>query len=162
MTISEMTSPKCSPYFQDNADGTVTDCQTGLRWQRFAIGQEWDGSCCVGEAKMLTRDEADGIKMEYAGTGDWRLPSQSEIESLVFKSQPCFFDTMTFKENGSEKYWTSTPSVSSNVSSGVKGRVVVNFKDGACRPTLSPTAQARVRLVSGEINTVAPINPAIQ
>ena len=78
--------------YRDNSDGTVTDVTTGLQWMRFALGQEWKGGTCVGQAKTYTWNDAMKAAVElnhkggYSGRGDWRLPTKDELLSLVYCS----------------------------------------------------------------------------
>ena len=66
--------------FMDNKDGTVTDTQTGLMWTK-------NGDLCGDTA--LFHQALDFIeamnKGKYPNTGfnDWRLPTQSELRSLL-------------------------------------------------------------------------------
>lgn len=71
--------------FIDNGDGTVTDTRTGLMWMRCALGQTWDGTTCVGEAKGYTWEEAMALHHGFAGHDDWRLPSIDELKSIIDK-----------------------------------------------------------------------------
>ncbi len=99
-----------TPRFVDNGDGTVTDMLTGLIWlqQTNCFGEEvWldalsdanalaSGACSLTDGSMAT---------------DWRLPSISELNSLLDYSQdpavdgPPFLDFMVNRD-----YWSSTSS----------------------------------------------------
>lgn len=99
-----------TPRLIDNGDGTVTDNLTGLIWLRETncFGQEaWldalsdanelaSGACSLTDGSMAT---------------DWRLPSISELNSLLDYSQdpavdgPPFLDFMVNRD-----YWSSTSS----------------------------------------------------
>lgn len=61
------------PAYQDNGDGTVTDLNTGLMWQKDP-----------GIIKK-TYDEAleDVETFDLAGYTDWRMPSIKELYSLI-------------------------------------------------------------------------------
>lgn len=60
------------PAYQDNADGTVTDLNTGLMWIQDA-----------GE-RTLYADALEKLKTyQFAGYDDWRLPTIKEIYSLT-------------------------------------------------------------------------------
>lgn len=65
--------------YRVNTDGTVTDIQTNLTWQRCSVGQTWTGKACAGETAYFKWDEA----MWLAQDG-WRLPIVDELETLVF------------------------------------------------------------------------------
>ena len=63
------------PFYRDNGNGTVTDLNTGLMWQRTP-----------GE-KMTFAEAAAGAKnFNLAGHSDWRLPSIKELYSLILFS----------------------------------------------------------------------------
>ena len=74
----EVTSP--NPRFFDHGDGTVTDQRTGLMWAKHA--NLYYGS-------MNWNDALDSVNNLILGTScgssltDWRLPSKSELESLL-------------------------------------------------------------------------------
>ncbi|MBU4055376.1 MAG: DUF1566 domain-containing protein, partial [Proteobacteria bacterium] len=56
----------------DNGDGTVTDTETGLMWQKDEAGaMSWQNA--------LTHCET----MDLAGYDDWRLPNRNELQSIV-------------------------------------------------------------------------------
>jgi len=61
------------PSYQDNGDGTITDLNTLLIWQKTPnyINYEWDDA--VDYAGNLT----------LAGQTDWRLPNIKELYSLI-------------------------------------------------------------------------------
>jgi hypothetical protein len=62
-----------TPRFIDNEDGTVTDALTGLIWT-----QGPNTSTGTWQEALTYANELD-----YAGQTDWRLPSRSEMRSLI-------------------------------------------------------------------------------
>ncbi|KKO45527.1 hypothetical protein WG68_10390 [Arsukibacterium ikkense] len=62
-----------------NNDGTVTDIQTNITWQRCSVGQTWTGETCAGEATRFKW--YDAIQLSKDG---WRLPTVDELDTLVF------------------------------------------------------------------------------
>ncbi len=44
--------------FFSEVEGSVTDRQTRLVWQRCVLGQTWDGETCVGEPQRMTWADA--------------------------------------------------------------------------------------------------------
>lgn len=83
-----------SGRYIDNRDGTVTDMTTGLMWMRFASGQTWDGTTCIGDATKVSWDVASRLRRDFAGFGDWRLPSIEELKTLVdsYREEPAIYD----------------------------------------------------------------------
>ena len=100
------------PRFVINRDGTVTDTLTGLMWLQDAasLGSNWN-QC---------RDYCETL--DFAGHDDWRMPSMTEMRSIVHWGMPKnrrFSDT-TGTAPWSEgdpfiglsdvsKLWTTTP-----------------------------------------------------
>ena len=100
----------------DNGNGTVTDYNTGLVWQRCSVGQN-DDMACSGTAITYTWTSAQ-IACEALTLGDksdWRVPSKKELISIVDYSVP--FPGPTIQDayfpntisGNSSIYWTSTP-----------------------------------------------------
>lgn len=107
-----------------NVDGTVTDIETKLTWQRCSIGQRWDGRTCTGETVVLTWDDANKI-----GDGSWRQPTIEELRTLVYCSndeqygmqknyktcgdvesyQSPTINIQAFPNTPDSWYWSSTP-----------------------------------------------------
>ena len=84
--------------FMDNDDGTVTDTATGLMWQQGAP------SSMTWEAALTY---ADGLAL--AGFNDWRLPTITELQSIVdFSRASPAIDTNWFPGTGVSYYWSST------------------------------------------------------
>ncbi len=80
--------PSPEERYTVNEDGTVTDKTSGLTWMQCSLGQEWDGTTCIGDLETYTWDEAREIAPDYsfAGHSDWRLPTDTELETLVYCS----------------------------------------------------------------------------
>ncbi|MCL5796066.1 MAG: DUF1566 domain-containing protein [Gammaproteobacteria bacterium] len=72
--------------YRNNQDGTVTDSQTGLQWKRCSEGQNWTGNTCTGEAKKYDWNDATQLTSNFAGKSDWRLPTITELNTLVYCS----------------------------------------------------------------------------
>jgi hypothetical protein len=89
--------------YTDNGNGTVTDCNTGLIWQR---GDEQN------ETSRNWREALDYCAgLELAGHRDWRLPTIEELRTLVDpgKSDPTI-NTRYFPDCYSYHYWSSSTS----------------------------------------------------
>jgi len=69
-----------TPVLVDNGDGlTVTDCRTGLMWQRG--GQD------IMSFRSMSRELARVNREGFAGFNDWRLPSLAEAMSLMVREK---------------------------------------------------------------------------
>lgn len=86
--------------YTDNGDGTITDNNTGLIWQKqddgIARANGWDG---VGSYCLYLR---------VGGYSDWRLPSPIELISIVDYGIPYPKINTTYFPNTEGAYWTST------------------------------------------------------
>jgi hypothetical protein len=86
----------------DNGNGTITDRQTALMWQKQGDGRQYDWYQATGNVCKALRT---------GGYIDWRLPSKDELITIVDKSAPQSGPTIktsyfpgTFKAG----YWSST------------------------------------------------------
>jgi Protein of unknown function (DUF1566) len=90
-TCKQSSIPATTPtsQFIDNADGTVTDKQTGLMWKRCGEGQTWVNATCIGNATgytwqaALLRAQSVNSKGGFAGQVDWRVPNIKELRSIT-------------------------------------------------------------------------------
>ena len=75
-------------------NGTAKDTVTGLLWMRCSVGQTWTGSGCSGQAKRFKWEQAIKQTANFAGYGDWRIPTIAELRSLVYCSngEPDYFN----------------------------------------------------------------------
>ncbi len=70
--------------YTDNGDGTVTDNQTGLTWEKKA-----DDGSIHDKDDVYSWSDAFGVFIaglntaSFAGHNDWRLPNQIELQSLL-------------------------------------------------------------------------------
>ncbi len=149
--------------FTSNGDGTVTDEQTGLMWQRCPVGYtlddrgtpaDLDDDLCTGSSAIefdwqqaLQAGDAD----DSAGFSDWRVPNVKELESLVEHS--CIaqtIDTTFFPDAPPTPFWSSTPALDGS------GAWSVGFSNGESS-TRDKTSAELLRLVrdSGD-DPVAP------
>ena len=109
--------PATTPEAEFSAVGTaqVKHQRTGLVWARCALGQEWDGTACLGDAQQLTWQQAliaaHGAQVDQ--TQGWRLPNLKELSSLTERQcvRPSI-NAVLFPGTPEDDFWTSTPSVS--------------------------------------------------
>lgn len=85
------------PSFTDNGDGTITDNNTGLMWQKV------DGGELTFEKASVYCDT-----LTLAGYTDWRLPTAEELFDINNHNylNPAL-DTNYFKKTIAEYWWTS-------------------------------------------------------
>lgn len=104
-----------APASPDNA---AFSTESGLYWQRCAIGSEWDGASCTGAPESLTWAEA-AEACEARGPG-WRLPSLAEVGTLLgdcsgpgaaARCAPCEVsgECSSVLADGTDLEWTADP-----------------------------------------------------
>ena len=98
--------------FDVNDDGTVTDIETGLTWQRCAMGQQWNGSTCEGEAKLFTWDDAihsaGPVNHKQGNSKNWRMPKLNELAGIVdIRCKAPRIDLSLFPNTLSQPFWTT-------------------------------------------------------
>ncbi len=123
----------------------VVDLEHQIEWLRCSVGQRWNGNECSGKIVNLSLDmvpKALDIANEQLG-GEWRLPSQSELKSIVCKecSSPKI-DENIFPNTDNAPYWTGDQSIFNS-----KFYVSVNFHTGFSFNRFSPIKELAVRLV---------------
>jgi hypothetical protein len=93
--------PKIS--YQANGDGTVTDLNTGLVWQQ---GDSQNSGARIGQSA-----ENYCASLDLGGYGDWRLPTITELFSLLnlWGSASAKIDSAYFHDTKTDAgYWSST------------------------------------------------------
>ena len=94
-----------------HGDGTVTDKQTGLMWQKCTLGLT-GASCAAGIALTLTWQAALASANNNTDNGysDWRVPNKNELESLAEQAcQGPAINKTVFPATVSNSYWSSSP-----------------------------------------------------
>lgn len=134
------TVPSEADRFIDNSeDGTVTDKLSGLMWKKNILPlandkADWEGAVASCQALVAPTD----------GYSDWRLPSRTELISLIdySKTSGLLIDTARFPDVNSEKsiFWTSTPYAGGKPDPEDDKKTIytqawcVNFMDGSVVP----------------------------
>lgn len=124
--------------FTDHGDGTVTDNNTGVMWQKEDDNQVYGFSQAQNACSIL----------ELGGHDDWRVPTKKELLALVDysvaydESNPLPQINPTFFPNtNAANYWASRDSVSAQA---------VDFATGLYTRALDPsTADVYVRCARG-------------
>ena len=94
---AHITLTKPDALYQDNLDGTVTDIETGLMWQKCSQGQSWnagsdasaplDDSCDNSASELSWGPAMNTAQTANANTAlgydDWYLPNKNELASLL-------------------------------------------------------------------------------
>ena len=110
----------------DNGDGTISDKETNLIWQRCPHGMTWQssGNTCSGSAQSQTWESAlSAAASDTTGGDSWRLPNIKELVSIVDRASisSYYINTSIFPASdvfGEYSYfWSSSPAVSSTTGS---------------------------------------------
>ena len=90
---------------------TVKDLKNGTTWLRCSVGQAWDPTLetCTGQIIKLDQSQVTfAIKEARRQLGGvWRLPTRTELESLVCENcSPAKINPEDFPNISPEAYWT--------------------------------------------------------
>ena len=82
LTLLLTVTAHAADRFIDNGDGTVSDLQTGLTWQKTP---DADGNDAIDSRDKKTLQVAleDAETLQLGGHDDWRLPTIRELYSLI-------------------------------------------------------------------------------
>jgi hypothetical protein len=112
----DIVKPLTSKFIVQN--GIAMDTDTGLIWLRFAYGQEWQNDTAVGNLEQVDWKTAFDVVKQfnhqggYEGCNDWRLPTISELITLIDKAKGKsgnYIDSDVFPNND-YRFWSSSPS----------------------------------------------------
>ena len=104
-----------SNNFIDNGDGTITDTDTGLMWQKDTAPGAYTWQQALSYCENLTLAEHN----------DWRLPNRNELQSLIDYSRYNPSINTTFFPNTGNRYWSST-----TLALNAPGALIVVFVGG--------------------------------
>ncbi|WP_148277363.1 DUF1566 domain-containing protein [Brumicola pallidula] len=112
LSTAPISAPEENFLTLDN--GQLLHLSTNLIWMRCAIGQEWVGESCTGEAEPYTWKQALELSVGYQfnASSNWRLPNIKELSSITERSctRPSI-NTDLFPATPPDDFWTSTPSL---------------------------------------------------
>jgi hypothetical protein len=99
--------------FTDNGNGTVTDNNTGLMWQKQDDGNTYNWYQASGTYDATYNPNSEDVcgSLNLGGHSDWRLPAKKELMSIVNYGIPYpgpTIDTTYFPNAKSSCYWSST------------------------------------------------------
>jgi hypothetical protein len=121
--------------FQDNGDGTVTDYQTGLQWEKKDSGNTptvhnvnntysrsqfitTGGTGFLDQINNCVSSDGSTVTGGFAGHCDWRLPSIVELQGIVdltasgcVGGSPCI--DPVFGSTVADFYWSATTNADS-------------------------------------------------
>ena len=91
----------------------IKDIENRVLWLRCSVGQVWspETKTCAGKIVKLNQEEIEVAIMqaEEQLPGNWRLPTLSELESLVCSScTPAKVQNKYFPGIAREAYWSGT------------------------------------------------------
>ena len=140
--------------YTDNGDGTITDNNTLLMWEKKVAGGGL-GTCLTdlhGVDSECSWAEATGAWIaainaaNLGGHNDWRLPNVKELQSIVDYSKAFPGPTVASSfpgVTGADDYWSSTTLVGNSLTARS-----VNFGDGGVNGDMKINS-LRVRAVRG-------------
>lgn len=166
---TSITINKPNSLYIDHANGTVTDTDTHLMWQKCALG--FTGVDCeistIIEVDAETELDVEVDTMQLfswraasisanesvvGSYSDWRLPNIKELASLVENScQEPSINSAMFPGSVSGLYWTSSPVA--GVSTSARSAWVVSFMNGIVDNEYKFQTYS-VRLVRNDVGTL--------
>ena len=100
---------KPDSLYTNHGDGTVTDNDTGLMWQKCSLGLS-DSDCLTGTELGYSWQAAvaEASTNSDSGYDDWRLPSRNELGSLL--ETACYQPSINHNlfPNTAYEYWSSS------------------------------------------------------
>jgi hypothetical protein len=125
--IAKATEAEIACRYRDGDDGTVTDYDTGLQWEKKSGAPGLGGLCLIDDvhcvqdqydwlgANLFVNASADPVAPTacYFDRCDWRLPTSAELLSILDTSRVGCADTTAcidpvFGSTNLGVYWTAT------------------------------------------------------
>ena len=98
--------------YADNGDGTVTDNNTMLMWQKQDDGNTYNWYQASGTYDAINNPASQNVcgSLTLGGYSDWRLPAKKELMNIVDYAIPYPGPTIniTYFPNTQAVYWSST------------------------------------------------------
>jgi len=99
--------------YTDNGNGTVTDNNTGIMWQKYENASTYNWYQASGTYDATYNPTTQNIcgSLNLGSSSDWRLPSKKELMSIVAYGIPfpgATIDTTYFPNTHESNYWSST------------------------------------------------------
>jgi hypothetical protein len=98
--------------YTDNGDGTVTDNNTGLVWQKQDDGNRYNWYQASGTFDATSNPTSQNVcgSLNLGGFSDWRMPTKKELMGIVNYSIQSPGPTIdpVFANTKSSFYWSST------------------------------------------------------
>jgi hypothetical protein len=116
------TSGCSATQYEDTGLGTVIDHVTGLEWEQKALDNVnitygWeDAFAYVHGSSSSSGTPPSGGVQGLGGQADWRLPSHTELQTILLEPYPCgtnpCIDVSVFGPTASSSYWSATTGAS--------------------------------------------------
>lgn len=106
----------CMGRFEDNGDGTVTDCRTGLVWLKDANCSDSAGGIVKGTGALTWADAntwTGALRSSICGladgstTGDWRLPTKTEWLAMTASARKQSFTSPAMTNRSGTSKWSN-------------------------------------------------------
>lgn len=96
--------------FTDNGNGTVTDNNTGLMWQKQDDGAAYNWYQTSGTYDTTYNPSSQDVcgSLNLGGYSDWRLPTKKELITIVDYAIGPKINATYFLNTKSSDYWSST------------------------------------------------------
>lgn len=146
----EMLNPDES--YMDYKDGTIIDLNTGLMWQKCVFGGVYNvtkDACIGGSGVPLKKMHLAVRSSTIAGYKDWRVPTLSEIYTLIEPACSSPSINQKFDAPYDRAYWTSPLNKEFSIKN--ESAVAVDFTSGQWKLP-SGKIEHYLRLVRGSRN----------